>query len=278
MDSMKQLIVLFTVLLLPIFGSGQVLDPDISINAERLEPTQQSILQNLETDLEEYITSYDYTEDTYGTVVPFILQIYIQQASESGSDVTFTAQLMITNGGDQRYFDKGWEFPYNTGQVLQHEVYSPLTSVVDFYAYLVLAGEVDTYGKLAGTQYYNAASEIANQARTSGYNKGWRDRITRLDDLKNHRDLRMLKYTFFDAYWDYQESKIKDAKIGFNDAIRLVQEILGKNLQDKYTKMFLNGQAENFAWLAAKLEDAEALRTLAELNPKNKETYNSYLQ
>jgi len=266
------------VLLLPLIVSGQTLDPDITINAERLDPTKQAVLQTLERDLTDYINNYDYTDDTYGTIVPLVMRIYIQQASETSSNITFNAQVLVTNGTDQRYFDSGWEFPYNSGQVLRHNVYNPLTGVIDFYAYLILGGEVDTYGKLSGTPYYNAANEIANQAKSSSYSTGWRNRINRLDDLQSHRDLRLLKYTFFDAYWDYQESNIEEAKIGFNDAMDLLKKILNHNREDKYTKIFLDGQAENFAWLAAKLKDATALQTLTTLDPDNKDTYQSYLQ
>ena len=263
---------------LPCLLLAQRLDPDITISADRLDPTKQAVLRTLEQDLKEYISTYDYTDDTYGTVVPIILQIYVQQATDSGSDIIFTAQILVTNGTDQRYFDSSWEFPYNSGQILQHNIYSPLTGVIDFYAYLILAGEVDTYGKLAGTQFYNAAMEIATQARNAAYNTGWRTRINRLDDLQTHRNLRLLKYTFFDAYWDFQESNIKDAKIGFEQALNLVQEILGRNREDKYTKIFLEGQAENFAWLAAKLNKPRALQSLSKIDPENKDIYQSFLQ
>ncbi|MBS1271330.1 MAG: hypothetical protein MAGBODY4_00459 [Candidatus Marinimicrobia bacterium] len=265
-------------LALPLMAIGQKLDPDITINAERLDPTKQAVIQTLERDITDYISTYDYTDDTYGTVIPLVMRIHIQQASETNSNIIFNAQILVTNGTDQRYFDTSWEFPYNSGLVFRHNVYNPLTGVIDFYCYIVLAGEVDTYGKLAGTPYYNAANEIANQARGSSYNTGWRNRIQRLDDLQNHRDLRLLKYTFFDAYWDYQESNIKDAKIGFKDAMDLLKKILNHNREDKYTKIFLDGQAKNFAWLAAKLKDAKALQALANLDPDNEETYQSYLQ
>ena len=267
-----------SVLLLSLPLLGQKLSADVNIQAERLEPTQQNKLQTLERDLEQYVNTYEYTDNTYGTRIPITYQVFVQQANESGATTTYTAQLLVTNGTDQRYFDKGWDFPYNPGQVLKHEIYSPLTGVIDFYAYLILAGEVDTYAKLAGTQYYNNAQEVVNMAQNTSYTKGWRDRLEKLNDLQGHRDFRIMKYSFFDAFWDIQEKKTDEARVSFSDAMDMLQKIFDRNRDDKYTKIFMAGQADKFAWVAAKLGNARALETLTRLDPENEETYQAYLK
>lgn len=256
---------------------GQQLKATVTVQADRLDPTYQNYLENFKYDVEQYINNYEYTDGTYGTQVPVTYNVYIEQASETGSQTTYSAQLLVTDGSNQRYFDKNWEFSYSSGQVYQHGIYTPVTAVVDFYAYLLLAGEVDTYGRLAGTPYYNTALSIANQASRSGLGTGWRDRLKLLDDLQNHRDLRSLKYTFFDAYWDYQESSVADARIGFTDTMDLIQKILDHNRDDKYTKIFLEGTADKVGWLAAQLKNYDALKTLSTIDPDNKNVYQRYL-
>jgi len=276
---MKKLsrILFFLICCFPFVLFGQKLNAKITVQADRLEPTYQNALQNLASDLEQYINNYDYSDNTYNTVIPFIMQIYVQQTNDTGSDVTFSSQVLVTNGTDQRYFDKQWEFPYTNGQTFQHGIYTPITSVVDFYSYLLLAGEVDKYGKLSGTPYYNSAQDVANQGNKSSYG-GWRSRFNRLDDLQNQRELRLLKYTFFDAYWDFQESNVRDAKIGFETSMDLLRKIFNHNEDDKYTKIFLDGQAEKFAWLAKQLKNRVALTNLISMDPDNKDIYQSYLQ
>jgi len=259
----------------PIYG--QQIEADITVHAKRLEPTYQNTLQTLQEDLEEYVNNYEYTDNTYNTTVPMIVQIYVQQANESGTEISFSAQLLVTNGTDQRYFDKSWEFPYSAGNMFQHGSYHPITGVIDFYAYILLAGEVDTYAKLGGTPYYNSAQEIANQSGSSGYNTGWRSRLQRLNDLQDHRKLRLLRFTFYDAYWDLQESSLEDARAGLQQSMELIREILGRNRGDKYTKIFLDGNVDKFGWLAQELGNTEALQTLTDLDPDNKSTYQSYL-
>ncbi len=274
---LKKCVIFLGLFFIAVPGFTQKLESTINIQADRLDPSQQSKLQTLTQDLEQYINSYDYTDNAFGTKVPITYQIFIQAAAQSGANDVYTAQVLVTNGVDQRYFDKSWEFPYAPGQILKHEIYSPLTGVIDYYAYLVLAGTVDTYAKLAGTQYYNSAQEIINLAENSGFSKGWRDRIDKLNILQNHRDFRVMKYEFFDAYWDIQEDKAKDARVSFKDTMDLLNKIFNANRDDKYTKIFLAGQADKFAWVAAKLGDAKALETLSRVDPDNKDTYQSYL-
>jgi len=271
----RHLILLFVGITIFCPLAAQTLTPSITVQAERLDPGYQADLNNLQNDILQYMSEYDYTDNVYNTTIPVVYQIYLEQARETGTQTTFNAQLLVTNGSDQRYFDDSWEFPYNSGQIFQHGIYNAITAVIDFYAYLVLAGEVDKYGKLAGTTYYNTAQEITNRA--GGLGRGWSDRIQRLDDLENHRDLRLLKYTFFDAYWDYQEANYSDARIGFQSAIDLIQKILDRNRDDKYTMIYLDGQARVIAQLAADLEIYTALETMIALNPSNEAVYQEFL-
>jgi hypothetical protein len=262
---------------IPLLISAQEIDADITIQSERLDGSEQQNLENLRFDLEQYIESYEYTDNAYGTVIPFIVQIYVQSGSQTATENIFSATLLVTNGSDQRYYDKSWEFSYREGTNFQHNIYHPVTGVIDFYVYLVIAGEVDTYGKLAGTPYYNQALELSNKGGSTGFASGWRDRIRRLDDLKNHRDLRLLKFTFFDAYWDFQESNIRDAQIGFTETLDLLQEIFQVNSDDKYTKVFLDGQADKIGWLAEQLDRRDALRRLINMDPDNEDIYRVYM-
>jgi len=273
----KTIIILAAFLAIPLLVSAQEIDADITMQTERLDGSEQQNLENLRFDLEQYIESYEYTDNAYNTVIPFIVQIYIQSCSQSATENIYSATLLITNGTDQRYYDKSWEFSYREGTNFQHNIYHPVTGVIDFYVYLVIAGEVDTYGKLAGTPYYNQALEISNKGGSTGFASGWRDRVRRLDDLKNHRDLRLLKFSFFDAYWDFQESNIRDAQIGFTESLDLLQDIFQVNSDDKYTKVFLDGQADKIGWLAEQLDRRDALRRLINMDPDNEDIYRVYM-
>ena len=57
---------------------------------------------------------------------------------------------------------------------------SNLTAVLNFYAYLVLAFDFDTFGLLGGDAYYEKAANVVRMAQSSG-ESGWKA----FEDLKN---------------------------------------------------------------------------------------------
>ena len=89
-----------------------------------------------------------------------------------------------------RLFDEAWEFTYVKSRPINHNPYSftDLASLLDFYIYIVLGYDYDTYENLGGTPYFQKASDIASLGRGSG-KKGWQQnnsgysRIQMIDEL-----------------------------------------------------------------------------------------------
>jgi hypothetical protein len=79
-----------------------------------------------------------------------------------------------------RFFDANIDFSYYRGQEFQHgNSYRSLESVIDFYVYIILALDYDSYKEEAGTQYFQQAQEIAIIAN-SAQGTGWQRDITNI--------------------------------------------------------------------------------------------------
>src|SRR5258706_990961 len=75
-----------------------------------------------------------------------------------------------------RLLDDSWEFDYTRYQPFIHNdiSFNPLLSFVDFYMYLVLGYDFDTYGSLDGTPYFQKAMDIVSKSRGApNAGKGW---------------------------------------------------------------------------------------------------------
>jgi hypothetical protein len=73
-----------------------------------------------------------------------------------------------------RLLDEVWEFTYVKGRPISHapNTYNDLTSFLDFYIYLILGYDYDTYENLGGTPWFQKAMDVASLGRSSGQ-KGW---------------------------------------------------------------------------------------------------------
>ena len=77
------------------------------------------------------------------------------------------------NSAMLRLFDDSWEFRYVKNQPLVHDElkFDALTSFINFYMYLVLGYDFDSYAPpLSGTPYFQKAISFCGQA---GSTKGW---------------------------------------------------------------------------------------------------------
>ena len=68
-----------------------------------------------------------------------------------------------------RIFDDKWEFTYLKNQPIykNENKLDPLMSFINFYVYLILGFDYDTYSQLSGTNYFQRAMSICNQASGS---------------------------------------------------------------------------------------------------------------
>jgi hypothetical protein len=101
--------------------------------------------------------------------------------------------------------DSEWQFEYAQGTPLTFDVerYNALTSVLDFYAYVMLGYDYDTFSELGGAPHFQKARRIAELAQSQNAT-GWsaagddRNRIALITQLLDPRFVPLRK-----AYFQY---------------------------------------------------------------------------
>jgi hypothetical protein len=158
-------------------------------------------------------------------------------------------------------------------------MFSPLTSVIDYYANLFIATELDTYGYLGGDSYYVKSDEIANSGRSSDYPRGWENRKEKSTKLKENRHLRAIRFHYF-AIKDILNSKKVDTKIiqtHLEKCIDDLDSILDIYGNDRNTSLFLNIYGKDFAQLFKQYKLTHAIQILDEVDPDNHSIYSKFL-
>jgi hypothetical protein len=160
------------------------IDCDVTVNFDQISSAKDR-LQNFEHDVESYVNSQKWsTDDLGGEKIKCSINIFITGASDPNS---FTAQAFIGSSRPVfvgknpsskktpmvRVFDDKWEFTYVSGQPLYRNEtqYDPLTDFLDFYMYLIIGFDYDSYQKMTGSPYFRKAFTICNQAPSNA--KGW---------------------------------------------------------------------------------------------------------
>jgi len=184
--TMKSLSTAALLVALIVTGSGllraQEIEATVTVNTDQLSFGAQQEVANFAYDMERYINSVRWTGEPWeGEKVKMNFSVVF-----TGSrDGFYGARLMVGSQRDvnkseklsamMKILDEGWTFQYNRGQpFIQDETrYDPLTGLIDFYVYIALGMDLDSYGYLGGATMYEKAWTLAQRAQVRTDVEGW---------------------------------------------------------------------------------------------------------
>lgn len=265
--------ILLVLLVIP--SKAQVLKATVTVDFGLMPAEEVNILQDLSTNIEDYINNFAYTDDEYETDIDMSIFIMVETVSQKGHEKMYKTQFQIKSVSGESFYDKDWEFPYQPGYLFDHSKieFDPLCHFIDYYAYLVLGGELDGYDILLGTPFYDEAQNLANIGLLSKYSKGWSTRLQELQKITNvrTRPLREGKPDFFEAKYLMEEGKLKEAKVYALKVLDQIDKVVDEQPNNKYLRTFFDAHHVTFAKLFE--GDKDNLSRLIVYDNYHRETY-----
>ena len=294
--TMKRLLILAaSVILLTFTVVAQELDCDIVLDMQTLSAEARDNLVDFESQLEQYMNTYRWTKDGIegGERIKCTINITFQG---SQGDNQYAAQTFI---GSQRPVYKGgrgsavirikdvsWSFQYIRSQSLTHDEnrFDPLLSFLDFYAYLILGYDFDTYKFGDGTQFFQKALEIVNKARSSaGAGKGWEpatrgaySRSQIVEELLNpkYQDLREAVYRYHYRGLDLLYKDPVKARKNILSALEKIGKLRDKiNEPSLVVKTFFETKYQEIAQTFMAEADLSVFTKLIAIDPSHQTDY-----
>lgn len=233
---------LIIILLFSGFAQAQEFDCQVSVNDEQLEGNSFGyVVNSLKTDLESYINEYRWTEIEFLEQEKIKCQINIILLN-GDQDFNFTAETIIqlrrpiynTSAETTTLIisDGNWQFNFPEGKSLIHDdlEFEPLTGFIDFYLYLLLGYDFDTFSEYGGTEWFQKSQDVVDLAQNSS-TIGWtrntnngRNRFVLISDLlnNNYEAIRIAYYKYHRIILDRFVSNPNQSRI---DLVSLLEEI-----------------------------------------------------
>lgn len=276
---------------------GQELACDVQLDRSQLSGSEFSFLNDLQRQIEEYMNERNWTEDRFlsSERIACSMRIVFQEATGT---TEFRTQLVVTtrrpiHGTSQstevvRINDQKWEFEYSRGSSLRYDPdrYNALTSVLDFYANLILGYDYDTFSELGGTVHFESARRIANEAKGTG-DPGWsttssdRNRRDLIDDIlqQRHQPLRRASYRYHRRGLDRFVKNPERARSEVLGVLESLQKFR-RSLSNSYPlDLFF---ASKYQELSAMFADGEqsnrAYNLLTQVDPGHSSEYNKLVE
>lgn len=194
---------------------SQEFDCDVTVNSRQISGSSYEYIGELESELESYINDNRWTDDRYQEHERIKCQFQIVLTSVD-DQFNYSAEILVnvrrpiynTNQESSALIltDNAWVFSYPRNKNLVRDLlqFDGLTSFIDFYLFVILGFDYDTFEELGGSQHFRQAQTIFELGQNSGV-QGWgrsigsqRNRFGLINDLMNpsYQDLRKANYRY----------------------------------------------------------------------------------
>ncbi|HET6567277.1 MAG TPA: DUF4835 family protein [Rhodothermales bacterium] len=276
---------------------AQEFDCQAHINYEQLQGNDFTFLDQLDDRIMEYVNNNVWTRDQFEDVerIDCTINVTLDKAL---SLTSFSGRIIVAMwrpiyGTAQfttvvQFTDPNLQFNYTQGSplVFDLEHYDPLTSVIDFYAYVMLGYDYDTFDAFGGTRYFETARRIAERAQSVGA-QGWLEigsdqgRLNLVSQLLDAR-YKPLRQAYFDYHYgglDHFLIETDAARLRVYNVVESLNTLVHNLARSYSTDLFF---ATKYTELRAIFQDSQiqnqAYAMLTEVDPAHMSEYNKLTQ
>ena len=278
---MKLYKIIILLVIIPSIYIAQFSEVLIDIDYSNISEKEMFIFENFESEIQAYFMNNYFFDDPDELEITLDIHIVIENVNNKGGETIISAQILFSNQKDQHHYSKSFDFLYNRGEALyKTEMFHPLTSLLNCYAYLHIAYELDTYEYLGGNKYFLKAQNIASDAKNSMYSRNWQSRLKKIRKQTEQNIYRELRYNFWvtiDAL-DESSPNFKEANkfyTNFYESIIAYDEYYGHG---KPLSQFLNAYNMDIMKISKKLEYQQIIDYLSIYDESNRAIYQKYYQ
>lgn len=290
-----------TFFLLPIFfltvyvAAAQELNCKVDFSTQQVSGTDKVIYDNMKTQISEFLNNRKWTNETFRNDERIECNILINITERLGTD-EFNATLQIQSRRpvfESSYYsslinfsDNDMHFRYAQGQQLEYSenaYISNLTSILAFYAYMVIGLDYDTFSLNGGTPYFQKALAIANNAQGSD-ERGWkafdgtRNRYWMINNILDAPfiPLRECMYNYHRKGLDVMSQNAAAGRAVILESLLSLEKVHIVKQLSFSLQLFFTAKSDEIVniFMAAKPEDkTKVLEVLSLIDPTNSNKY-----
>jgi len=292
---MKKLLLIIFLIVSTI--KSQELDATVTVNYEQLPVAAKERLENFQSQIQNYLNNTKFTKGNWeGDRIKCSFNIFFISASD---ETTYMAQLVVTSQrpieGTQRnslmlnILDNAWNFKYEKNQAMYFNQtdFDPLVSLLDYYAYIIIGFDMDSYYKLGGSEFFSKALEITIRGANSQFAEGWQAKGT----LYNRRGLaenlvnakyQQFRMDYFDYHYNGLDLLESEPETAMKNIVKLIKNL--EKVRDQIDtrsvllKVFFDAKAGEIVEVLKNYPDKSIFETLKKIDAPHIAKYEEALK
>lgn len=292
---MKKLVLIVGVFMFFTSANAQELNCKVTVISPSIQMSNKRIFNSLQQSIWQFMNTRKWTSNKYenGEKIECNMQIEITNLNTDA----FTAKVQMNSlrpvfGSSYQsivfnHLDQDWAFNYVEFQQMDFQengASSNLTSILAFYAYIIIGFDYDTYSLEGGTPYFTKAQNIASMNVTQA---GWeptagstslKNRYYLIENLMNarYKPMRKMYYEYHRLGLDLMHSKPDEGREAITKSIKLMEPVAQILPNAMFIKVFFNSKVNELVNIykeAPASDQNKMIDLLSRLDPGNKQKY-----
>lgn len=293
------ILLLAGIILFPGRVSSQELKCNVQIVSQQIQGTNKQVFQTLQTAIYEFMNTRNWTSHVYSIDERIECNMMFNITEQLSADefrgtLTIQSRRTIYNTNYNtvmlNYVDNKIHFRYVEFQPLEYDAtqhISNLTSLLAYWAYMIIGLDYDSFSYLGGTPFLQQAENIVTNAQNAREG-GWKpfesldhkNRYWLVTDILNdgYRPLREFSYSYHRQGLDIMDGKVSEGRAVIAESLDKLQKVYREKpdpfihwmqlILDAKSDEMINIFSESFTE-----EKSRAIQILQEIDPANKTKY-----
>lgn len=243
----RKLLLLIMIISGAFYCNAQELLCTVEVNTSAIEGTNKSVFETLQEAISDYFNETKWTNTVFSPSERIDCRFFLTVKSYDNDRIKGELQVQLSRPVYNSTYtttlfnfkDTKIEFDYREGEPLiynENSWTSNLQGILDYYAYLFLALDFDSFSPLGGQPYFDKAATVVQQAQSSG-EIGWRafeDTRNRSAVLSAYMDgntssLRDLTYQYHRKGLDEMVTSPDKGRAAITETIEIIKDVYDKS-------------------------------------------------
>lgn len=292
---MRKLIVLILFISYSLFGASQELRCNVQVMSQKIQGTNKQVFRTMQTSIYEFVNNRRWSENVFSYDERIECNILINLTQQVSADefkgsMQVQARRPVFNSSYNtvllNFKDDDVHFRYVEFQSLEfneNSRSSNLTSLLAFYANIIMGLDYDSFSMEGGSAYFHKAEAIVNKSQNA-VEKGWKayesrkNRYWLVENLlqQAYSPVRECMYRYHRLGLDRMADRLTEGRAEIAESLRLLQKAHRAKPGAFILQLFFDAKADELVNIFKESFNDEKTRVynlLNEIDPANISKY-----
>jgi len=278
---------------------SQELKCNVTMNSDLIQGTNKSVFSTLQKSISEFVNNRKWSELAFANTERIDCSMNIIIKKVEGD--MFTAEIQVQsrrpvfnssyNTTLFNFKDNDFSFEYKEFDQLEMNestITSNLTAVLAYYAYVIIGYDLDSYSRLGGSSFFEAAERIVSAAQSADL-AGWKafesskNRYALINNITDEafKKFRSFFYEYHRLGLDEMAVNMTNARLKISTGLPVLREANRARPSAIIIASFMDAKNDELINIFSKATDKEkkeAVEILTDVNPTAIERYEKILK